>query len=131
MNRQIKFRVWDKIRKTLFVIDGLDLGYETIFAGYIKDAVGNISGFDNGREIPFTDVVVQQFTGVLDINGKEIYEGDIIRAGRGRQFIQKVEYDDYFAGFLPFILRLDEERECYSYQPEVIGNIFENPHLIK
>lgn len=61
--REIKFRAWDKENSemTLFTFDDVSSGQ-----------VGN-----NDQYI--SEMVVMQYTGLLDKNGKEIYEGDIIR----------------------------------------------------
>lgn len=71
---------------------------------------------------------MNQFTGLKDKNGKEIYEGDIIRVnGRNMEVFFK---DGYFGWG-------QEHDGKYSFDPfdgeevEVIGNIYENPELIK
>ena len=67
---------------------------------------------------------VGQFTGLHDKNGKEIYEGDIVTDGVGKY---KIIYDLKLAGYQPYcIFRDDPENYC-----EVIGNVFENPDLVK
>ena len=65
-----------------------------------------------------------QFTGLKDKNGKEIYEGDIVRRDN-KQWI--VEWDKYNTGFLPFIYHGDQ---IANDEIEVIENIYENPDLI-
>lgn len=74
---------------------------------------------------------VGHFTGMLDRNGKEIYEGDIIRTDVGAcnfadgacgtvTFLRAVEYDEEKAGFYPFL----EEHGMYShYDWKIIGNM--------
>ena len=68
-------------------------------------------------------LIVEQFTGLRDKNGKEIYEGDIVTDGVGKY---KIVYDLKLAGYQPYcIFRDDPENYC-----EVIGNIYENPELL-
>jgi uncharacterized phage protein (TIGR01671 family) len=72
---------------------------------------------------------IMQYTGLKDKNGKEIYEGDIIRHGVG---IFPVSWGDDIAAF-ECNTRVGS-RTLYGYQHdgiEVIGNIYENPELLE
>lgn len=78
---------------------------------------------------PHKDYVLQQFTGLLDKNGKEIYEGDIVEYKKrwsstvvfeDGMFRHKDNGDKISWGALILI-----HREC-----EIIGNIYESPELL-
>ncbi len=82
---------------------------------------------------------VMQFTGLLDKNGREIYEGDIVKWNAGYEKLSKVVYDDQYASFqLEGDQREDRDYFYFSigkdflhpYNYEVIGNIYENSDLI-
>ena len=77
---------------------------------------------------------IEQFTGLEDKNGTEIYEGDILKihnhGGTGVvKFINHgyfvVDEDEYYD------LIYDCDRYKFHRQPEIIGNIHENPELLK
>lgn len=90
---------------------------------------------------PFEDKYLNwmQFTGIYDMNGKEIYEGDIVKDignFKKEENIRRVVYITECAGF---VLREQDDYfnrtigannkgECSHL--EVIGNIYENPELL-
>jgi hypothetical protein len=119
-NRILKFRAWDKENEEMIVLD--DVCKEMLMRQAIWDRwhPKPCNGTNYGENIVF-----MQYTGLKDKNGKEIYEGDIIRK------------DSFSEGYsLPVIWRtpmflLDEVGQSPLYEDEryeVIGNIYEtNP----
>lgn len=71
------------------------------------------------------NIELLQFTGLLDKNGKEIYEGDICKNGGGKTII---EWDNEVAGF---DFTNSEGAVLSGDLFEVIGNVYENPELLK
>ncbi len=120
--REIKFRAWDgckmhKGRPTMMV----DTSDGVIYLDDIEDHV--------------PDWVLMQFTGLLDKNGKEIYESDVVKVYHWlngeiedyRTHTNKIIFDCGAFG-------LDSSR-CYretlqGSDVEIIGNIYENPELL-
>ena len=71
--------------------------------------------------------ILMQYTGLKDKNGKEIWEGDIIEVGKN--FIGKIEFDKSEAKFC--YKTPTSTVGLYGFHGEVIGNVYQNPELIK
>ena len=110
MNRVIKFRAWDGI-------DHMSNPFT------LQDVQNGVIQFAS-------DSKVMQFTGLHDKHGKEIYEGDIVKGQYGEKEI--VELRKFY--------NYNSEGGCEGFgwatetdieKCEVIGNIYENPELLK
>ncbi len=119
MNRIIKFRAWDGQDKKM--LDFLSANqYNNLLVLQPR----------NDR------FVIQQFTGLLDKNGKEIFEGDVVSGGWGPFTVKGfVEYGHgYFGintgGDAKNLIPLGQEKAFGHDCIEVIGNIYENNDLI-
>ncbi len=83
---------------------------------------------------------IMQFTGIKDKNGKEIYEGDVIEATEAlfgeRAHIKSkavVRFEDgaFKVASVNLSIVAITETNGLSFDPEIIGNIYENPELLK
>jgi uncharacterized phage protein (TIGR01671 family) len=129
--RTIKFRAWEEKTKTMILPEMMVASMS--FDGRVFEQADNEAG-----QTLNTDWIVMQFTGLTDKNGKEIYEGDILKCifmidydlFREPEFVE-VKFEN--GKFVPMTL---EKRNQYSNHPyyysyEVVGNVYENPELLK
>lgn len=80
------------------------------------------------------DWIVQQFTGLLDKNGKEIYEGDVISHGVDKFTVKWYEKHHCFAlfsGSIPHRSINSGRSYLIDKQCEIVGNIYENSNLLE
>ena len=121
-----KFRAYDKrfseFVEDFFVSEDGKIYKKTKDTGY---------GFAISRETS-DKIILMQSTGLLDKNGKEIFEGDILSSKDG--FLNGVvEYRYDLAMWTNSLIRYNNfERLCnVARDREIIGNIYENPELLK
>jgi len=121
--REIKFRAWDIHNKVMY--DNSEI--------YLELGEGDdfVVGIDDGdqRLKKDKDAILIQYTGLRDKNGKEIYEGDIVKWTHPSFKEYKKEYK---------ILEISDIRKSLMLEPdcqrgwiEIIGNIYQNKNLIK
>lgn len=125
MNREIKFRAWHKDLKKMFKIGQITL----------EKGTWNFEPNDRefiGMSIPYQpSFVLMQYIGLHDKNGKEIYEGDILKSIQWNDIylVKQIRTAYYLCrkgknGFNKITTWNNAEKS------EVIGNIYDNPELL-
>jgi len=129
MNREIKFRTWNPIARKLFY------GHECYLHQSNDGLEAKITW--NGEIV---DQIIHQFTGLKDVNGKEIYEDDILIDNWG--YVVEVKFgifqvdagDSLFDGN-GFFVTYTKDKSNNSLTDgkiyKIVGNVFENPELLK
>lgn len=134
--REIKFRAWDnKDKKWLLGYEYPNLGGFSMFGevmifGEWGEIVNRFFLQQNDRNP--RDLILMQYIGLKDKNGKEIYEGDLIDCGA--DWINIVKWHDGYGGFGLW----NESRQMWDSahltgmkHVQLIGNIYENSELLK
>jgi uncharacterized phage protein (TIGR01671 family) len=124
--REIKFRAWDKTTLSMF----------WSLHESVKDSPNWNSVFWGKIDADPDNYDVMQYTGLKDKNGKQIYEGDVIeyveyhRPEPDSSQLFVVSYNN--GGFYLSSLEDNEYDDDLGISPvEVVGNIYENPELLK
>lgn len=130
---EIKFRVWDKESKKLYMQDDFILTFDKLGEEVFLDIDDMI--------IPLYDYELMQYTGFKDTKDKEICEGDIVRRyGGGIGVIKKGRYsitDPEGKNHIGFYIHWKNEeymRVDLGYWLDtirVIGNVYENKELLE
>ena len=136
--REIKFRVWNNTDKEMYFSKPLEfrnLGYMDLedggdgLYGLMGHALTTSKGIDTNKK----EFIIQQWTGLKDSKGNEIYEGDIISY---LQHLFNTSPDNYPVKTKE--VKWKNMQGCWNvYESqagesdlEVIGNIFENSELL-
>lgn len=124
MSREIKYRVWDENEGE----------YRTDYENMVLYPDGTFQ-IETSWCIISGEFVVEQYTGLKDKNGKEIYEGDICKDQRG--YVGKIVWAPNEAGFGFYEYHVRDDGFGLGCMPlsrlrlEILGNIHENPELME
>lgn len=117
IQREFKFRAWNKERKEMLKVTQL----------WLASPSGIMDQYLNFHEME--DIVLMQYTGFKDFAGNEIYDGDILesidREDKTVFSIVKLKPGGDFS----WDLFIDKSLPCL--RTKIIGNIYENPDLIE
>jgi len=137
MNRQLKFRVWDKLAERMIYPHNDNQQH------FIIDLNGQFHNLQNGSG--GDDYVIQQYTGLNDSNDVPIYEGDILinHYDVGNNIIGQVLYESDHGGYIFQWKRKGRGRgraahgqdyknlNCdVAFESVIVGNIFEHSELL-
>lgn len=126
-----KFRAWDRTRNQMnyrVMVGNCDTDDENWICPIIwieekKDWL-HFDDYDS----------IMQSTGLFDINGKEVFVGDIVKCTRGclhEVYLEK-EYGGTFIGGMPAVyLKGLSEGYAWTGYEEIIGNVYENKELLE
>lgn len=156
MKREIKFRVWILTKKEEWTgadnFDTFDWDNRMRFVSYMNIPLNNHSGKDischkicendnyanewHAVGEKYNEAILMQYTGLKDKNGKEIFEGDICVLDYS--LYDEYEDEDEFGNEkFKFVVEFEDGsfwnwcEDLTSDRCEVIGNIYENPNLLK
>ena len=124
----IKFRAWDNLLNKMLVV------YRISFDGPVDGVQVHCYLDDRGAEgsteyaYDGDGLILEQFTGLTDVNGKDIYEGDILENRKYRSIV-KFASGKFLADLIETIQTFDLIGETHG--SKVIGNVHENPELLE
>ena len=120
-----KFRAWTEEGKVMYY-DVYPFKDDTLLLSY--DEIS----FD---EVPASDFILMQSTGLFDMYDKEVFEGDVLKTYDGElaKVVWNKELACWEAEFLSEIVDLSEVADVKSNRSdcEILGNIYENPEFLE
>ena len=146
-NRELKFRIWSGIKRDW--LNSCVIGDNGIPLLLYVEVNDDKNIHNRVYTIENLNPVIQQYTGLLDKSGKEIYEGDIIETHifdgetlSEYKYVLMVYWDDLFNQWWAKDKNLDPylcqrfpfyggRYEILLEKTEIVGNIFENKDLLK
>ena len=109
----IKYRAWHSELNMMFEVKSLVFTLNLATIASKNDLVPS-------RTCSFDDIILMQSTGLVDVNGKEIFEGDVVRMRSGELLPVKIHHGMF-------------DPVCFYVSSvfELVGNVFENPELLE
>lgn len=139
--REIKFRIWDTENNEMLKVQELDFE-PTFYGGRIAIRPDQYNDYFDTE-----DMILMQYTGLHDKNGKEIYEADIVKITEKKYIsnhkviqmkpiIADIEWSEEYLAYILITLSVKDAFENLAdyleeYDIEVIGNIYDNPELLE
>ena len=130
--RELKFRAWDKKQKRIRQIIRIEFPFGKI------EGLSKISMDDNYLKWEYArDLIIMQYTGLKDKNGKEIYESDYIKweIQRGRFIVSEVIFTRgefcVRSGGLVWGCGNSCSKDGQLGDVKIVGNIYDNPELVE
>ena len=130
-----RFRAWDKHSQKMFANDELIIWNGNVYANDSKKLTcNNLKGWSIDEEY------LMQSTGLLDKNGKEIFEGDVIANGQDVMCMKRHNTLGFYVerkGKVDFIAdcavleEFEEDAKEIADSLEIIGNIYENKDILE
>ena len=119
----LKFRAWDLFAKRYFYPNSPNQQH------FVLTLNGEFVNLQNGSG--WSDYVVQQYIGIRDADGNDIYEGDIIGHACPVETINKcvVRWSEEGSDCHPSFIISDSM--IHGGKIKILGNIFENPELLE
>ncbi|KRO28101.1 hypothetical protein DY78_GL002684 [Lactiplantibacillus fabifermentans DSM 21115] len=135
MATMIKFRAWDK-ENEIYLYNVQD-AYDTL-SGFVKYDDGEYAEYDESCFGDFLNnerYAVKQFTGLKDVNGQDVYEGDIVKSNYtyAQPKISQIIIEDGNSYILGEDVATGNEMLVSDHigEIEIIGNVHENPELLE
>ncbi len=133
--REVKFRVWvEKVKRMhpVVVMEFIEKEGLSIVVWKIERISQQEEPFGFGNtSITLKDTILMRYTGLSDKNGREIYEGDVVKVKEFNDELGEVWFSP--TGMWLWGDKEKEVGECFMKNEtyEVVGNIYENPGLLK
>lgn len=156
MDREILFRAWHRELKKMFWFDLMWGQMNNRGSGWIGmipieqtqlKKINSFSDYDDRVPVDPDECELMRFTGLCDKNGVKIFEGDVCRSSSHYENgvlvynYHAIEWSDKYSGwFAKNTANIGKENthgdvQLWVYfrncEPEVIGNIYDNPELLK
>ncbi|WND29913.1 YopX family protein [Lactiplantibacillus plantarum] len=131
----IKFRAWDKVQNKMLLPDNIEFIH-----GQAYWAEASTDGQDECSNDGKVDGIcalfeLEQFTGLKDVNGKDIYEGDIVKSNYkyAQPKVSQIIIEDGNSYILGEDLATGNEMLVSDHvnEIEIIGNVHANPELLE
>ena len=129
--RKINFRAYDEVEKKMCLVTKIDWIEEVVILSYAKPFTEKHEEYERD----FDDIELMQYTGLVDVNGEELYEKDlVIDTETDRVFVVEYESGQYVINRYKYIAGIKEaiefgELRDMKYCVEKIGNELSDPEL--